>query len=381
MVITDNLAIELAQQLIQIPSISPNDNGCQELISEMLKRANFQVENHDFNNRPVTWAVHGKSGPTLCFLCHTDVVTTGDITLWHHPPFAADIVDGILFGRGAVDMKSGLAAAISAALKVTKNTPNHPGKIAFLITSDEESAGLDASANVMFNHLRKRKTTVDYCIIPEPTATKSVGDTIKIGRRGSINGVITIHGRQGHVAYPQDAINPINLSSNLIKTLSELIIDKGNTNFQPSNLEITQIHSGDGSTNIIPGILTIQFNVRFSPESSVDKIKTLIMDLLNQLELSYDISFELSGNPFITTKGKLLEVTQEAIKQTTNQAPILSTTGGTSDGRFAATYCEEVLELGPSNQTIHQINEHIAIDEINTLTEVYQKIIENLLFA
>ncbi|MFC0309386.1 succinyl-diaminopimelate desuccinylase [Gallibacterium trehalosifermentans] len=370
--------IALAQELIRRPSLSPRDEGCQQLIADRLAKLGFNIEWLPFGETLNLWATHGDSSPTIVFAGHTDVVPTGDETQWHYPPFSAEIVGDLLYGRGAADMKGSLAAMIVAAEHYVQQYPDHQGRIAFLITSDEEAAAKDGTVKVV-ETLMDRGEKVDYCLVGEPSSTAKLGDIVKNGRRGSITGNLYIQGIQGHVAYPHLAENPIHKASAFIHDLVNIEWDQGNEFFPPTSLQIANIHSGTGSNNVIPGELYLQFNLRFNTETTDDKIKQRVEQLLQQHHLKYRIEWWLSGQPFLTAQGKLVDAVVQSLQQVANITPTLETSGGTSDGRFIALMGAEVVELGPLNKTIHRVDECVSCQDLHTLAQVHTKILKRLL--
>lgn len=367
---------ELAQALIQLPSISPDDQGCQQLIAEKLAAVGFKLEWLPFNDTLNLWATHGE-GECLAFAGHTDVVPTGDESAWCYPPFSGEVVDGMLHGRGAADMKGSLAAMIIACVEFVRQNPNHKGKIALLITSDEEATAKDGTVKVV-ETLMARGEKIDYCVVGEPSSNQQLGDIIKNGRRGSITAELYIEGVQGHVAYPHLAENPIHTAAPFLAELAVYQWDNGNAFFPPTSLQIANIHAGTGSNNVIPSELYVQFNLRYCTEVSDDIIKAKVAELLQKHGLKHRISWSLSGKPFLTAKGKLVEIAQQAVKNVTKITPKLDTGGGTSDARFIALMGGEVIEFGPLNTTIHKVNECISIDDLGKCGEVYYQIIERL---
>lgn len=370
--------IELARQLIQRPSISPDDQGCQKLIAEHLQAVGFQLEWLPFGDTLNLWATHGTNGPCIAFAGHTDVVPVGDESQWQYPPFSAQIVDNMLYGRGAADMKGSLAAMVVAAEQFVKRNPNHHGKIALLITSDEEAAAKDGTVKVV-ETLIARNEKIDYCLVGEPSSTQQLGDVIKNGRRGSITADLYIEGMQGHVAYPHLADNPVHKALAFLQELTAYQWDNGNDYFPPTSLQIANIKSGTGSNNVIPGELYVQFNLRYSTETDDQFIQAKVAELLQKHGLTYQISWNLSGKPFLTAKGKLVEATVTAVKDITQVSPRLETGGGTSDGRFIAQMGAEVVEFGPINRTIHKVNECVDIHDLAKCGEIYHRILAKLL--
>lgn len=373
-----NDIITLAQQLIQRKSISPDDQGCQQLIAERLQAVGFELEWLPFGDTLNLWATHGQGEPCIALAGHTDVVPAGDETAWHYPPFEARIVDNLLYGRGAADMKGPLAALVIAAETFVKNHPNHKGKIALLITSDEEAAAKDGTVKVV-ETLMARNEKVNYCIVGEPSSSQQLGDILKNGRRGSITANLYIQGVQGHVAYPHLADNPVHKSLAFLQELTTYQWDNGNDFFPPTSLQIANIQAGTGSNNVIPGELYVQFNLRYCTEVTDEIIKAKVAELLQKYGLSYRIEWNLSGKPFLTAKGKLVETAVHAVENVTNITPQLDTGGGTSDARFIALMGTEVVEFGPLNKTIHKVNECVDVDDLAKCGEVYYHIVEQIL--
>ncbi|PPI88250.1 succinyl-diaminopimelate desuccinylase [Candidatus Pantoea edessiphila] len=369
--------IELTKQLIRCPSISPNDAGCQDILINRLKSIGFQVEKININNTKNFWATR-RYGKTLAFAGHTDVVHPGDINSWNSFPFDPIIYKDMLFGRGAVDMKGALAAMIVAAERFVKKYPNHKGCLAFLITSDEESSANHGTLKVI-ERLISRNICLDYCLIGEPTSNIIVGDIVKNGRRGSINVNLIIHGIQGHVAYPNLANNPIHIGVKLLNELICIVWDKGNDFFPPTSIQVTNIKAGDGSTNIIPGNLLIQFNIRFSTELNDVKIRENIDILLSKLQLSYSIEWDVAAQPFLTSSGILIDTVMTTVLQYNKIQPKILNTGGTSDGRFISRTGAQIVELGLVNATIHKINECVRISDLKILSKIYQNIMQQLI--
>ena len=370
--------LSLAQQLIQRPSISPNDEGCQQLIAERLQAVGFNIEWLPFGDTLNLWATHGEGEPCLVFAGHTDVVPVGDENAWTYPPFEANIVDNILYGRGAADMKGSLAALVVAAENFVKNNPNHAGKIALLITSDEEAAAKDGTVKVV-ETLMARNEPIHYAVVGEPSSGKVLGDVIKNGRRGSITAELYIEGVQGHVAYPHLAENPVHTSLGFLTELTTYQWDNGNEFFPPTSLQIANIKAGTGSNNVIPGELYVQFNLRYCTEVTDEIIKAKVTEMLQKHGLKHRISWNLSGKPFLAGNGKLVQAAQQAVENVTQITPRLDTSGGTSDGRFIALMGAEVVEFGPLNATIHKVNECVNVDDLGKCGEVYYQIAEKLL--
>jgi len=370
--------LELAKQLISRRSVTPEDDGCQELMIERLEALGFNIERLQFEEVTNFWARRGNSGPLFCFAGHTDVVPTGPEANWDHPPFEPVIEDGFLCGRGAADMKGSLAAFITALERFIEHHPDHDGSIALLITSDEEGPFVNGTTRVI-DHLEARNEKITWCIVGEPSSTVKVGDVIKNGRRGSISGDLTIRGVQGHVAYPHLVENPIHLAAPALNDLATELWDEGNEFFPPTSLQISNIHAGTGATNVVPGHIDVQFNLRFSTEVTADEIKERTHAILNRYGLNFDINWTLSGNPFITDHGDLVDACVDSIKSVTGLDTELSTSGGTSDGRFIAPTGAQVVELGPINATIHKVNERVKADDLDTLSSLYENIMARLL--
>ncbi|MFZ7109892.1 succinyl-diaminopimelate desuccinylase [Avibacterium avium] len=373
-----NSILALAQQLIQRPSISPDDQGCQQLIAERLEKLGFHIEWLPFNDTLNLWATHGSTRPVVAFAGHTDVVPVGDESQWQYPPFSAKIVDDMLYGRGAADMKGSLAAMVVAAENYVKANPNHAGTIALLITSDEEAAAKDGTVRVV-ETLMARGEAIDYCLVGEPSSAEKLGDVVKNGRRGSITGNLYIEGVQGHVAYPHLADNPVHKSIDFLKELTTYQWDQGNEFFPPTSLQIANIQAGTGSNNVIPGELYVQFNLRYCTEVTDEVIKQTVEQMLKKYQLDYRIEWNLSGKPFLTKTGKLVNAVVDSLEKIAKITPALETGGGTSDGRFIALMGAEVVELGPLNATIHKVNECVSCQDLATLGEVYQQMLMNLL--
>lgn len=368
----------LACDLISRPSVTPNDEGCQQLMITRLKAIGFEIHNLRFDDVDNFWAIRGTDGPIFAFAGHTDVVPTGPETLWQHPPFNPQIINGTLYGRGAADMKGSLAAIIVACENFVAEHPNHMGRVALLITSDEEGPSINGTVKVI-DWLESRGEKITWCIVGEPSSTKEVGDVIKNGRRGSLGAELTVKGIQGHVAYPQLADNPIHNAMPALAELTATSWDDGNDFFPATSFQISNINSGTGATNVIPGTAHIVFNFRFSTQCTDTELKTRAEAILNKHKLNYDIVWNLSGQPFLTSKGALVEAVVNSTRNVTGRTPELSTSGGTSDGRFIAPTGAEVVELGPINATIHKIDECVRISELETLTVIYQKTLEQLL--
>lgn len=378
MTIHNDQTIALTQALINRPSVTPEDCGCQVLMSERLSAIGFNNESMIFEDTTNLWSRRGNSGPVFCFAGHTDVVPAGNLELWQTPPFQATIKDGMLYGRGAADMKGSLAAMVVATERFVTDYPDHKGSIAFLITSDEEGPFINGTTRVI-DTLKNRNEKIDYCIVGEPSSTNQLGDVVKNGRRGSISGELHIHGKQGHVAYPEHVNNPIHLAMPVLAELSQLHWDNGNKYFPPTSFQLSNIQSGTGATNVVPGHLTAWFNLRYSTELSADMIVDKVNALLTRHKLDYEINWTFNGQPFITEPGTLVDSVTKAIKSCTNISAELSTSGGTSDGRFIAPTGAQVVELGPCNATIHQVNESVSVEDLITLTQVYYQTLVNVL--
>ncbi|MCF6754415.1 succinyl-diaminopimelate desuccinylase [Pseudomonas stutzeri] len=371
--------LELACELINRPSVTPLDEGCQQLMSQRLAACGFAIEPMHIEDVENFWAIRGNEGPVLCFAGHTDVVPTGPLQAWQNPPFSARIDDaGMLHGRGAADMKGSLAAMIVAVERFTADYPQHQGQIAFLITSDEEGPAHHGTKAVV-ERLRERGQRLDWCIVGEPSSTALVGDVVKNGRRGSLGGTLTVRGQQGHVAYPHLAKNPIHLAAPALAELAAEHWDDGNAFFPPTSFQISNLNAGTGATNVIPGTLEAVFNFRFSTESTVEQLQQRTAAILDKHGLDWSVDWALSGLPFLTEPGALLDGVAKAIRSVTGRETTPSTSGGTSDGRFIATLGTQVVELGPVNATIHQVDEHILASDLDLLTEIYYQTLANLL--
>ena len=372
------LTLKLACDLIARPSVTPDDAGCQELLIERLSRIGFECETLVFDDVTNLWARRGNTGPLLAFAGHTDVVPPGPLEKWHSDPFSPDIRDGNLYGRGAADMKSSIAAMVTACERFVAQHPDHKGSIALLITSDEEAIAINGTVKVI-ETLEARGEKIDWALIGEPSSHLRVGDTVKNGRRGSIGAKLVIHGVQGHVAYPHKVDNPIHRAMPALHELARHEWDQGNSFFPPTSFQISNINAGTGAHNVVPGHAEVRFNLRYSTEIDARQIIETTRVILDKHELEYDIDWSVSGYPFLTPEGELVVAAQQAIRQHTGQATSLETTGGTSDGRFIAPTGAQVLELGPVNESIHKINEHVNVEELEQLSQIYQSILENLL--
>lgn len=373
-----NDAIALTKELIEKQSVTPADDGCQPLMAERLSKIGFNCESLPAEEVLNLWATRGNDGPLLVFAGHTDVVPPGPLEHWDSDPFTPTERDGFLFGRGAADMKSSLAAMIVATESFVKKHPNHKGRIGFLITADEEGPAVYGTRHVV-DTLMARGESIDWCLVGEPSSTSLLGDTIKNGRRGSINATLTIKGKQGHVAYPHLADNPMHKAFEVLQQLSALEWDQGNDFFDPTQLQFSNIQSGTGATNVIPGELTAIFNLRFSTEISADGIKEKCQAVLDESGVDYEIDWQLSGNPFLTEPGELVDAATKSISDVTGVDTVLSTGGGTSDGRFIAKMGGQIIELGVINESIHQRNEHVLISDIPKLAAIYEGVLTRLL--
>ncbi len=370
--------LELAKQLISRRSLTPLDEGCLTLIGKRLEPLGFKLEMSRCENVDNLWARRGHTGPLVCFAGHTDVVPTGPLDQWHSDPFTPSVRDGMLYGRGAADMKGSLAAFVTSIEQFVTAHPEHAGSIALLLTSDEEGVAINGTVRVV-DALRERGEKMDYCIVGEPTSSNKTGDTIKNGRRGSLSGKLVVKGVQGHIAYPSLAKNPIHLAAPAIAELAAVTWDDGNAYFPPTTWQISNIHGGTGASNVIPGTLDLEFNFRFSTASTVDELKKKTHAILDRHQLSYDLAWSLSGKPYLTPRGDLVEAVSSAIKKVTGLDTELSTNGGTSDGRFIADICPQVIEFGPLNATIHKLNECVPVVDLDTLSEIYCGTLVNLL--
>lgn len=370
--------LELSLELLRQPSVTPVDHNCQNIMADRLAQVGFNIEHMRFDDVDNLWARRGTEAPVFCFAGHTDVVPTGNLDAWQTNPFQPEIRDGKLYGRGSADMKTALAAMVVATERFVKKHPNHKGSIAYLITSDEEGPSINGTVKVI-ETLEARQEKITWCLVGEPSSTHQLGDVIKNGRRGSLNAALTIKGKQGHVAYPHLAANPIHLAALALHELSSAEWDQGNEYFPATTFQISNIHAGTGATNIVPGQLDVLFNFRYSTEVTAEQLKQRVLDILDAHGLEYEIKWTLSGLPFLTPVGELVNAAQNAIKQVNGVDAELSTSGGTSDGRFIAPTGAQVLELGVLNATIHQVNEHVNLDELEPLAEIYEAILVELL--
>ena len=375
---SETASLQLAKQLIAQVSVTPDDHGCQEIIVERLRAIGFSIEPMPFGRTQNLWVRHGNGTPLVCFAGHTDVVPPGPAEAWASPPFQPTQRNGKLYGRGAADMKTSIACFVTACERFIAQHPQFSGSLALLITSDEEGDGQDGTVRVV-ETLRARGEYIDYCIVGEPTAEHTLGDTIKNGRRGSLSGSLTIHGKQGHIAYPHLAANSIHLAAPALAELTTEHWDNGNAYFPPTGFQISNIHAGTGATNVIPGELSVQFNFRFSTESDAESLQRRVEAILEKHHLHYRLQWQLSGQPFITEAGRLTQSAQAAITEECGIQAALSTSGGTSDGRFIKAIANELIELGPVNASIHQIDEHIELAAIPRLSAIYENILCRLL--
>jgi len=366
--------IALAQALIQRPSITPHDEGCQQLMADRLTEVGFNIENMFFVDTQNMWARKGNKSPVFCFAGHTDVVPTGPENEWVIPPFSGEIKDGYLHGRGAADMKGSLAAMIVATERFVKKYPDHNGSIAFLITSDEEGPFINGTTRVI-DELEKRNEKMDMCLVGEPSSTKVLGDVVKNGRRGSLTGFLTVKGIQGHVAYPQLAENPIHSAAPIIEELTNTHWDSGNAFFPATSFQVSNINGGTGAGNVIPGSVEIQFNFRFSTEVTMEILQEKVNEIVKKHNVKYELNWIKNGLPFLTDTGPLVDATVKAINKIQNIDTSLETSGGTSDGRFIAQTGAQVIELGPCNATIHKIDECVKANDLEILTDVYEQIL------
>lgn len=370
--------LDLSLQLLRQPSVTPVDHNCQNIMAERLANAGFNIEPMRFGDVDNLWARRGTTEPVFCFAGHTDVVPTGNLDDWKTQPFQPEIKDGKLYGRGSADMKTALAAMVVATERFVAKHPDHKGSIAYLITSDEEGPAINGTVKVI-ETLEARQEKLKWCLVGEPSSTHRLGDIVKNGRRGSLNAVLTIQGKQGHVAYPHLANNPIHQASAALNELCTTVWDHGNEYFPATSFQISNIHAGTGATNVIPGTLKVTFNFRYCTEVTAEQLQARVIEILNKHGLTFDIQWTLSGLPFLTPIGELVQATQHAIRQVCGIETELSTSGGTSDGRFIAPTGAQVLELGVLNATIHQVNEHVNVDDLEPLAHIYEEILVQLL--
>lgn len=374
-------AVELTKQLIAKQSVTPDDAGCQQLMSEWLEPLGFTLEKMDFEDTENLWALRpgsdNQSGPVFVFAGHTDVVPPGNLDKWDTPPFEPTEINGMLYGRGAADMKASLAAMLVATKQFVEATPNYQGSIGFLITSDEEGPFINGTTKVV-DTLMARGQPIDMALVGEPSSSSKLGDVVKNGRRGSLTGWLTVHGLQGHVAYPHLAKNALHEALFALAELAHKTWDDGNEFFPPTSFQITNLEAGTGAGNIIPGELKLEFNFRYSTQQTADGLKQQVNDILTQHRLNYDLSWKLNGEPFLTPAGQLLEACTQAVETVMGYRPTAETTGGTSDGRFIAKMNAQVVELGPINETIHKVNECVAVADIENLTRCYFELLNNI---
>jgi len=370
--------LELAKSLISRASVTPDDNGCQALMIERLEKIGFTIYPLKFGDVDNFWAVHGNNGPIFSFAGHTDVVPAGDDDAWESNPFEPTIKNGMLYGRGAADMKGSLASMVVATENFIEKNPNHNGIIAFLITSDEEGVAINGTAKVM-DFLKDSNQKIDFCLVGEPSSTAILGDVIKNGRRGSLNACLRVKGKQGHIAYPQLADNPIHLVTPALNQLCDEQWDNGNDYFPATSFQISNFHSGDKVTNVIPGEVEVMFNFRYSTETTKEELQKRVNDILDSHKLNYFVEWSHSGYPFLTPKGELVSACVDAIEKIKAIKPELSTSGGTSDGRFIAQEGTQVVELGPNNSTIHQVNESVSVQDLEDLSKIYFQVLTNIL--
>ncbi len=370
--------LELAKELSGRASVTPDDGGCQGILAEKLETLGFKATHLRFEDVDNLWITHGNGDPVLTFVGHTDVVPTGPLEQWESDPFIPEIRDGMLYGRGAADMKSSIAAFVTAIERFIAKNPEHQGTIALLITSDEEGPSINGTRKVV-DYLEENNIKIKWCLVGEPSSEKKVGDVVKNGRRGSLGGKLVVRGIQGHVAYPHLAENPVHKLSPALNELCAKVWDEGNEFYPPTSFQISNIHAGTGADNVIPGEVEVLFNYRFCPEITEEELRAQTEAILDKYQLDYEIDWRLSGEPFLTTQGELLDATIASVKEITGITPEVSTGGGTSDGRFIAPTGAQVVELGPLNQTIHKIDECVKIDDLSTLSSIYELIIKKLI--
>ncbi len=370
--------LELTRNLIARRSVTPADEGCQELIASRLAALGFRIEPLRFGSVENFWARRGSAAPVFCFAGHTDVVPAGPLEEWHSDPFAPTVRDGLLYGRGAADMKSGLAAMITATEEFVRAHDDHRGSITYLITSDEEGPSVDGTKRVM-QTLAERGEQIDWCLVGEPSSEQSIGDTVKVGRRGSLSGRLTVHGVQGHVAYPQLAENPVHTLAPALAELTRRVWDEGTEHFQPTTFQVSNLNAGTGAPNVIPGELKARFNLRYSPAQTLEALKSVVEEILRRHGVRYTLEWYVSGEPFHTPPGVLSRAVGDAVARVTGRQPQLSTGGGTSDGRFIRPLGAQVVELGVVNASIHKVNECVAVADLDALHRMYVNLLANLL--
>ncbi|APV52146.1 succinyl-diaminopimelate desuccinylase [Betaproteobacteria bacterium GR16-43] len=373
-----NETLELAKALIARKSVTPADEGCQQLLIDRLTPLGFKAESMVHGEVTNLWIRHGSGKPLVVLAGHTDVVAPGPVEKWHSDPFTPTVREGKLYGRGAADMKTAIAAFVTAAERFVAAHPSHPGSVALLVTSDEEGPAVDGTVRVV-EALKRRGETIDYCIVGEPSSSQVFGDTIKNGRRGTLAGKLAVEGIQGHVAYAHRAKNPVHLAAPVIAELVATEWDRGNAFFPPTTFQVSNIHAGSGAQNIIPGQVRIDFNFRYSTESTAESLKARVEAILDRHGLDYSVDWILGGKPFLTERGKLVDTLSRVVKQVSGVTPEINCTGGTSDGRFIIDICPQVVEFGPVNRSIHKVNEAVALEEIEPLAEVYRLALEDLL--
>jgi succinyl-diaminopimelate desuccinylase len=372
--------LDLAQDLLRRASITPADEGCQAVMAARLAAAGFSIEQLRFGAVDNLWAQRGTAAPVFCFAGHTDVVPTGPTADWSSDPFKPEIRDGVLYGRGAADMKSGLAAMVTAAEEFTRAHPQHKGTVAFLITSDEEGPSIDGTRRVV-QTLRERGQRIDWCLVGEPSSERVLGDTVKVGRRGSLSGRLTVHGVQGHIAYPQLAENPVHTLAPALAELTSRVWDQGTQHFQPTSFQVSNLNAGTGAPNVIPGELKARFNLRYCPLQTLEGLKATVEEILQRHKVRYTLEWYVSGEPFYTAPGKLSQAVADAVESISGIRPKLTTGGGTSDGRFIAPLGAEVVELGVISESIHKVNECVRVADIDSLHRMYVNVLRNLLLA
>lgn len=370
--------LKLTQDLIRLDSVTPEDKGCQQLLADRLSAIGFEIEHLRFGDTDNLWARRGQTGPVFAFAGHTDVVPSGPVEAWQSAPFEPTIRDGLLYGRGSADMKGSIAAMVTACERFVVEHADHDGSLAFLITSDEEGPATDGTVKVV-ETLEARGEKITWCLVGEPSSTDKVGDIVKNGRRGSLNGHLTIKGQQGHIAYPHLANNPIHLLAPVLSELCQIEWDQGNEDFPPTSFQVSNLNAGTGVTNVIPGTADVVFNFRYSTESTHEQLQQGVEAVLNKAGFDYDLDWSLSGKPFRTASGPLVDAAKSAIHSVTGYETELSTSGGTSDGRFIAPTGAQVVELGPINATIHQVDECVSVEGLDTLSTIYELLLKNLL--
>ena len=371
-------SVRLLEALIERPSVTPDDAGCQQILASRLEALGFQCETMQFNDVTNLWAKRGDAAPQLCFAGHTDVVPPGNLDAWQTDPFEPVHDDGLLYGRGSADMKSGLAAMIVALEQFLSDHPDHAGSLSLLITSDEEGRARDGTLKVM-EALEARNEKIDWCVLGEPSSQERLGDIVRIGRRGSLSGMLTVKGVQGHVAYPQLSDNPIRRFAPILAELHNITWDEGNEYFPPTSFQVVDVRSGVGAPNVTPGELSARFNFRYSTEWDHEGLQARVGEIFDRHDIDYELNWHLSGKPFLTQPGKLIDAVARAVREETGLDPELSTGGGTSDGRFISPAGVDVVELGPVNASIHKVNEHVSVEDVVHLTTIYRRIMEKLL--